>query len=50
MKETGKKIKSGSGTGKNRATHAAKYSSEWGDASLQEAINKFAPNAESVVT
>ena len=42
--------KSGSKTVKNGATRAAQYSSEWGDASLQEAIDKFAPNVEPVVT
>ncbi len=42
--------KSGSNAVKNGATRAAQYSSEWGDASLQEAINKFAPNVEPVVT
>ena len=41
---------SGSKTVKNGATRAAQYSSEWGDASLQEAIDKFAPNVEPVVT
>ena len=41
---------SGSTTVKNGATRAAQYSSEWGDASLQEAIDKFAPNVEPVVT
>lgn len=41
---------SGSKTVKNWATRAAQYSSEWGDASLQEAIDKFAPNVEPVVT
>ena len=34
----------------NGATCAAKYSSEWGDASLQEVIDKFAPYVEPVVT
>lgn len=37
-------------TVKNGATRVAKYSYEWGDASLQEAINKFAPNVKPVVT
>ena len=41
---------SGSKTVKNGATRAAQYSSEWGDASLQEAIDKFVPNVEPVVT
>ncbi len=43
-------IEGGSRTVKNGATRAAQYSSEWKDASLQEAINKFAPNVEPVVT
>lgn len=46
----GSDSKSGSKTVKNGATRAAQYSSEWGDASLQEAIDKFAPNVEPVVT
>ena len=41
---------SASNTVKNGATRVAQYSSEWGDASLQEAIDKFAPNIEPVVT
>ena len=48
--DAGKVVESGSKTVKNGATRAAKYSSEWGDASLQEAIDKFAPNVEPVVT
>ena len=49
-KTAGKVGESGSKTVKNGATRAAQYSSEWGDASLQEAIDKFAPNVEPVVT
>lgn len=33
-----------------RIIMTARDSSEWGDASLQEAIDKFAPNVEPVVT
>ncbi|MBD5465853.1 MAG: RHS repeat-associated core domain-containing protein, partial [Lachnospiraceae bacterium] len=40
----------GKNSKKNGATRAAQYSSGWGNASLQEAINKFAPNAKPVVT
>ena len=44
----------GSGIGRttinNGATRAAKYSLEWGDASLNEAINRFAPNVEPAST
>lgn len=35
---------------KNGATRAAKYSSEWGNASLKNAVDKFAPNVKPVVT
>ena len=44
------KVESGSTTVNNGATRAAKYSSEWGDASLNEAINRFTPNVEPVTT
>ena len=40
----------GNGSVKNGATRAAQYSSEWGNASLNDAVEKFAPNVEPVVT
>ena len=43
-------LEGGSNTVKNGAIRAAKYSSEWGEASLQEIIDKFAPNIEPMVT
>ena len=47
---TAPKTKSSTTTVNNGATRAAKYSLEWGDASLNEAINRFAPNVEPVIT
>ena len=41
---------SGTRTVKDGATRAAQFSSEWGYASLQEAINRFAPNVEPIIT
>lgn len=37
-------------TVKDGATRAAQFTSEWGYASLQEAINRFAPNVEPIIT
>lgn len=42
-------IEGGSNTVKDGASRAAQYSSGWGNASLQETIDKFAPNAEPMV-
>lgn len=47
---TAPKTKSSTTTVNNGATRAAKCSLEWGDASLNEAINRFAPNVEPVIT
>ncbi len=41
---------SGTRTVKDGATRAAQFSSEWGYASLQEVINRFAPNVEPIIT
>ncbi len=49
VRDAGGASESGSKTVKDGATRAARFSSGWGDASLREAINKFAPNANPIV-